>query len=555
MGKMGLKYFKCLIVAVLILMPLSLCAADYKVESFTLQLTDLTEVTEKDDNDNPYALIKVRTTIQDLEFDAGKFGGNTESGSLKMVKKTGEVWLYLPAGSKKITIKHNTYGTLDVVFNEENSSIKGLEPNGKYLMVLSSVNAPVQSRKRYQYVEFDVYPKDAIIIVEDNLYALESESEGAERGSKRIGPFLVGDIHDYKVSAEGFHAETGSFVVSDDVINVRIDLLSSKAQVNVSCDMDDADIYADDQKVGRGTWSGQMLNGWHVFESRREGYSSVSKEVFVTENGIHNVVLPSPIPIYGSLDINVKPEGADFLIDDVPGYKSPTFINEILVGKHVVKVSKDGYKDAVFDVNVKKDSISSVLFDLKRNVISTGPKKTGGNEWKPTFYAGACVGYGNGIAARLQIGVVERSFDLEVSFTKVFDRMTVNWTQSLSTEGGYKTDVITYRYSRLFSASLTAGYQFTLFDKIVVTPKIGCTLSPIKGICTNKPQLYSRQSSWVLCWLAGARVGYDVGKHASLFLDSGYGKPYVAGNLISDTQLLLDWNKGVSLMLGVNYSF
>lgn len=545
-----------LTITVLLLIPFNLVAGDLKVESFTLQLNDLTEITDTDNNGRLYALIKVRTTIQNLAFDAGAFGGNTEDGTMKMVKRTGEIWLYVPEGTKKLQIRHDTYGTLDVVFKEVSGNIRDLEANGKYLMVLNATTDSRQIRQLTQYVSFDVYPKDAVILIEGQVNFLESESENSSRGFKRLGPFGVGDRYDYVVSSEGYHSQSGAFTVAKDVYTVKVDLASSKASVNVECDMLQADIYIDGNKVGQGTWNGSMLPGWHEFESKREGYAPVKNEVFIEENGKHDITIPNPVPIYGSLDISGHPQLAEVYVDDSLVGLSPLIVNEVIIGRHDIKIKKEGYKNDQAEVLVKKDSTSSLSFELNRQIIVPSRKDTS-ERWlqRPVFYAGAGLGYDHGLFYGVHIGVMERDLVFEASVTTGKADMTINWTQTSSVGDGYVNDVITYKYIETYSISFAAGYRLSLFGKLDLIPVFGCKYNQIKGICTNKPDLYSDQTSWALCWQAGTKLGYYIGRRTSVFLDSRYESPVTAGKLIGDTKLLWDWNTDISVLLGVNYSF
>ena len=79
-------------------------AQNISVSSFRLLETDLTANThgtiEHDQNGEVAALIKVVTTQTGFVFDGGALG------IVKTVQKPAEIWVYVPRGSKKITIKH-----------------------------------------------------------------------------------------------------------------------------------------------------------------------------------------------------------------------------------------------------------------------------------------------------------------------------------------------------------------------------------------------------------------------------------------------------------------
>ena len=61
---------------------------------------------KEDRNGEKAAIIKVVTTETGFEFDAGSIG------IVAAVQKTGEIWLYVPRGSKVVTIKHSKFPLL-----------------------------------------------------------------------------------------------------------------------------------------------------------------------------------------------------------------------------------------------------------------------------------------------------------------------------------------------------------------------------------------------------------------------------------------------------------
>lgn len=86
-------------------MPVS--AQQFKVEDFRVLPNDISAFVSpvKDLNDEGCALLKVTASSPDYAF-------STPLGIVKRIDKTGEIWLYLPRGSKKITIKHAEWGIL-----------------------------------------------------------------------------------------------------------------------------------------------------------------------------------------------------------------------------------------------------------------------------------------------------------------------------------------------------------------------------------------------------------------------------------------------------------
>lgn len=85
----------------------SVHAQKFSVKSFSELTNDISAFINpvKDRNDEGCALIKVVATSLDFAF-------STPLGIVKRLDKTGEIWLYLPRGSKKITIKHPEWGVM-----------------------------------------------------------------------------------------------------------------------------------------------------------------------------------------------------------------------------------------------------------------------------------------------------------------------------------------------------------------------------------------------------------------------------------------------------------
>ncbi|MDE7347331.1 MAG: hypothetical protein K2N48_11425 [Muribaculaceae bacterium] len=106
-------------------------AQEFKVENFRYLPNDISAFINpvRDLNDEDCALLKV-VAPTDFVF-------STPLGIVKREDKTGEIWLYLPAGSRKITLKHAEWGVLrDYVFPSRLESHKTYEMTLNYPRVL-----------------------------------------------------------------------------------------------------------------------------------------------------------------------------------------------------------------------------------------------------------------------------------------------------------------------------------------------------------------------------------------------------------------------------------
>ena len=81
--------------------------ADFEIRNFRERTTDLSAISSnyKDLNGNPAALI--RMTVRDPQFE---FSANL--GIIALEKKTGEVYLYVPQDTKRLTVRHPRLGVL-----------------------------------------------------------------------------------------------------------------------------------------------------------------------------------------------------------------------------------------------------------------------------------------------------------------------------------------------------------------------------------------------------------------------------------------------------------
>lgn len=82
-------------------------AQDFKITKFEENLMDLSAARAdvKDNNGDPCALLKFSVRDVDFEFEPNM-------GVVKKEQKVGETWLFVPAGTKRITIRHPQLGIL-----------------------------------------------------------------------------------------------------------------------------------------------------------------------------------------------------------------------------------------------------------------------------------------------------------------------------------------------------------------------------------------------------------------------------------------------------------
>ena len=375
------------------------------VSSFKLLESDLTANTagtmEQDQNGETAALIKVVTTQTGFTFDGGSLG------IVKTKQTPGEVWVYVPRGSKKITIKHPQLGVLRDYYYPI-----AIEAARTYEMALTTgtVQTIVKQSANSQYLVIKVTPPDAVVELDNEILPT---SNGIAQKFVKLGTY------EYRVQASNYHTSAGKVVVDDPknkkiveinlapaygwielsgnedsngaqvfIDNVLVGTIPMKSNnlpsgehnvkivkplynpysqivvvkdnqttkitpllnadfstVTITVD-NDADIYVNEEKKGTGSWTGRLSSGTYVLETKKEGHRGTLMNVDITATqATQTIQLPSPTPIYGSLNITSTPSMADVFIDGKMVGQTPLFLPEILSGKHDLLISYSGYND------------------------------------------------------------------------------------------------------------------------------------------------------------------------------------------------------------------
>ena len=310
---------------------------------------------ETDQNGETAALIKVVTTQTGFTFDSGALG------IVKTKQTPGEVWVYIPKGSKKISIKHPQLGVLrDYYFPI------AIEAARTYEMVITTgtVQTIVNQARTSQYVVFQLEPANAVVELDGEL--LETIN-GVASKMKNLGTYS------YRVQAPNYLLEAGSVTI-DDPKNKKIVNVSLKpnfAHITINVD-NRAEIWINGEKKGIGSWKGDIGAGIYELEAKKEGYlsTSLTQEIKASPE-MQMIQLQSPTPILGEINLTSNPLMSNVYIDGVPSGQTPLILSDILIGKHKIRITHDGYRDYVSDVFVEEGKISEINAVLTTTVSVT----------------------------------------------------------------------------------------------------------------------------------------------------------------------------------------
>ena len=373
---------------------------------------------EKDNDDNPAALIKVQQNIPDLVV---------KLGSLDAVKidnnHTGETWVYVPKGVRRITLLSNVSGNSDE-FNFPTT----IEPEKVYIMKVVAEGANVRVLQdvedKGRYVQFIVTPADATVELNNEILTINN-GEGSR--------FMEFNRYQYRVSHPDYHPDAGTIDVDksgnlSEALRVRVSLrpnfgflelknneATKGAQVYIDNTkrgqlplektqlksgthtlrivMDlykqyeqtitiedgqtlaltpelepnfaettlkvdaDADIYVNGQLKGRREWRGPLEVGNYKVECRQNNHETVSQSISISDNKEARVfTLEKPIPIVGTLRVESTPGSADVYLDGDKLGSTPYYSARTLIGTHQLSVRKQGYGNFTETIEIQKGS-------------------------------------------------------------------------------------------------------------------------------------------------------------------------------------------------------
>ena len=145
-----------------------------KVMSFRLVANDISAVKYQrlDLNGQPCALIKVGLGVQ-----GAKFPGTEVVGGVKF--DTGEYWVYVVDGTKKLKVMHNNYTPLYVDFSDYPE--QRLEGGRTYVLLLNgakSDDSNADNKSKGKFLIMNVSPSSARVSI-DNGGTTVADSDGS----------------------------------------------------------------------------------------------------------------------------------------------------------------------------------------------------------------------------------------------------------------------------------------------------------------------------------------------------------------------------------------
>ena len=239
----------------------------------------------------------------------------------------------------------------------------------------------IEMTPAYSYLDIETVPGGAEVFVDGKSVGTSPVSlpDKMKRGSVSI-----------RVQKEMYYTEEMTFDISGDALRhtATVTLSPQFGTVECRCEDPEAELWIDNQKVGTGTWTGQLSSlSSHYLEARRKGHMSRSLNFDIVEGSTVTQTIGAPEPLYGSIEVLSEPSGAVVKVDGKQVGTTPFILNEVLTEDHRIEVSKDGYEPYTATFTLSHNQHLLLNYTLQKEqpkpnvVINKDRGRLNGHEW------------------------------------------------------------------------------------------------------------------------------------------------------------------------------
>lgn len=245
-------------------------------------LTARVTAPKRDQNNEVCAIIKVVTKDKALFFEPDALG------IIAREDQPGEIWLYVPHGAKRITIKHERYGIIrNYFYNESIDKATVYElvlyvPDDKKpgLQIIERI---VEKKATDQALMMNYSPAKAQLFINDTLQI--TNDNGAFSTVLPIGQ------HRYRVAAPYHKEEKGSFeIVPERPTALNVSLQPTYGFMTLSSNKDETQLYINNKMVGKAPYKSDTLSvSKYTVQAKRKWYIPQEQEVEIKPTETANV--------------------------------------------------------------------------------------------------------------------------------------------------------------------------------------------------------------------------------------------------------------------------
>lgn len=360
----------------------ALSQGDFKVIDFNLLPTDYSAASHnkppKDNNGESAALIKIVTTEKGFTFELGS--ALAPIGAAQ--EKTGEIWLYVPNGTRRLTIKHKDFGVIRY-------PIEIAVKSGKtYELRLKTPRTTNKDLLGTGTVKITTYPDNAVLF---NYADIEYKKEFSNVAGKNQ-----------------FFVKLDTYVTLDTVINIKPDqlneftfkLVKNWVDIEINTNFEDANVFIDEGLKGFGEivqkgFTDGLVPGKHTIKITKDKYYTIDKTLLFKPGATPKLNFELK-PIQGTLKVQSNPKGSDVYINNDKIGNTP-ISKVLLIGDYNVSIKKKGFVEETRSIKIEENSPTVIDMSLVNYSSAMRPIKNR----RSTFFALFATALIGGVSAQL----------------------------------------------------------------------------------------------------------------------------------------------------------
>lgn len=329
-------------------------AQNINVKSFRILPNDQTARVHEpviDQNGEKSALIKVVTNQKGFVWEGGTLGIN------KVESKTGEYWVYIPRGAKKITIKHDKLGVLrDYLYPE------AIKKATVYEMVLTTAELETVVKEesiKSQWLIISSQPNGADVYIDD-----------IHKGQTPLQIEMNTGSYSYRIEKPLYHPKAGRVELTitekstiNETLNPNFGYLKIATQPESGAEVT---INGNRQSSKTPLTTGKLISGPYEVTVSKPLYYTEKREVIVRDGQTTDVIVHLR-PNFGLISVNTQPEaGAEVLVNSrITGKRTPCELDRLATGQHQITVRKEWYQPKTVAIDITDGYSDNITIDMQ----------------------------------------------------------------------------------------------------------------------------------------------------------------------------------------------
>ncbi len=211
-------------------------------------------------------------------------------------------------------------------------------------------NLAAPLKANFGYIQINSIPSGATVEINDMAVG---------KTPYKSGILPLGE-HRIKVSATNFDTYSQNINLTEGGATVEItpQLTSYLSNIKINCVVDDASIVINGERRGRGSWSGDLTPGTYELKAEKDGHRPTVRKLVVQRSTPQSITLNAPTPMYGTLNISAEQNGVVASMSGKTLGSLPNIFQKVLVGKHTITLSKEGYVSENATIEITEGKIT-----------------------------------------------------------------------------------------------------------------------------------------------------------------------------------------------------